>query len=147
MKLPEKRYMDEAQRDIALEDEASFKAPTNIVNTLTGGIVSVTPDATEGTLVKHPTIVSAAIQYYGMIISLPRPARHFHVSGLLFEFIIERLKPEEQKDLTGHYEEGFLTSDGAFIGRKAANELVKLNGQQLQPVPRHPIDLFTENLW
>ncbi|QIG74718.1 hypothetical protein EVC12_083 [Rhizobium phage RHph_I42] len=108
-------------------------------NTLTG-TVSVTQS--------HPTIVAAAIQYYGITLSLPAPARHHHVSHLLFEHVLERLKEEEQTDMTGHYFEGFLTSEGRFINRKEARALLKVNGQPLREGVRiHPTEAFSEELW
>ncbi|QXV74053.1 hypothetical protein [Rhizobium phage RHEph12] len=96
----------------------------------------------------RPTIVAAAIQYYGITLSLPAPARHHHISHLLWEFIIERLKEEEKTDMTGHYCEGFITSEGRFINRKEARELLKINNQKLREGVRiHPTEAFSEELW
>lgn len=81
-------------------------------------------------------IVSAAIYAGGVIISLPRPARHAHVlasaSGMLGPF------QETQ---------GFLTSEGRFVDRVEARFIAYRAGQNPGKSGGDSMELFSEDLW
>ena len=90
-------------------------------------------------------IVSAAIKYHlypyddtGGIIILPL---HRHKDG---EYILKTLGIDDIKII----EEGFLTEDGTFLGRRAAATHAYLCGQLIEETETPIIDiLFSEDLW
>lgn len=95
--------------------------------------------AHQGTVEAHtdePTVVSAALRFRGVIISMPRPARHGHI----FEAWGEQG--------LGMAEQGFLLSDGTFADRDTAWNVAKAAGQEIN-YGRNVVDghLFSEGLW
>lgn len=86
-------------------------------------------------------IVSAAIKYNGLILSLERPARHHDIIHKFVSFV-------------GSGEQGFLTSDGRFVDRKEARGISEeadqiIESEIVDGVPRrriHPL-LFSEDVW
>jgi aryl-alcohol dehydrogenase-like predicted oxidoreductase len=83
-------------------------------------------------------IVSAAVNAYGAIWSLPRPARHHDVLRAIDEAGLSAIAP-------GPDAQGFLTSDGRFVDRKAAVRIA-LDAEQIKE-PQWPPDLYSEDLW
>lgn len=86
-------------------------------------------------------IVAAAIFYRGMTFSLARPARHHDVMhAMVADFDLDPGRSAEQ---------GFLTSDGAFVRRKPAAVIAERAGQLGVIRPKtNPVDqLFSEDLW
>lgn len=81
-------------------------------------------------------IISVAISAFGIVASLPAPARHGDVLNKLFDF--------NQAIVTGN-REGFLTSAGRFVNRRDAAALALAAGQvdKLIVAP----DLYSEDLW
>lgn len=94
-------------------------------------------------------IVSAAIKINGAIISMPRPARHHdilrQIKGL-YEY-------GDRPDFTYNVEEqGFLTDEGMFLGRRGAFYHAHDCGQgtpNRRVSPGHYAGdvLFSEDLW
>ncbi len=87
------------------------------------------------------TIVRAAIRMDAMageVISLPRPARHYHI---IHHIAIERglLIPMRQGNT-----QGFITSAGRFVDREEAREIAFACGQVIQTISR---TLTSEDLW
>jgi hypothetical protein len=82
---------------------------------------------------KHEEIVRAAVRYDGIVWSLPRPARHHHI---IAAHAVVTLR-------CGSGEQGFLTSEGRFVNRRAAAEIAWIAGQTA--VERY--ELFSEDLW
>lgn len=88
-------------------------------------------------------IVSAAIRVGDLVLSVMRPGRHHDILALL-----STGKP------AGMQMQGFLTSDGRFVGRREAREIADAAGQIMESefvdgIPRkrsHP-ELFSEDLW
>lgn len=83
-------------------------------------------------------VVAAAILHGKTIYSMPAPARHHDVCGMM---IAQGLSPEATRD------QGFLLSDGRFCSRKAACRIA-LRAKQLvreKTYPKHL--LFSEDVW
>jgi hypothetical protein len=81
-------------------------------------------------------IVAVAVMSNGLTMSLPAPARHFHVLRQMPAKMARAVTPSDQ---------GFLTSDGAFVGREEALQIAHRNGQLLKPTTHR--ELFSEDLW
>lgn len=82
-------------------------------------------------------ITAAAITIYGMVISLPPPARHH---TLLRHF--SELRPDLNPGPRG---QGFLTSTGRYVGRREGAEIAIAAGQ-IDKLDAPP-NLFSEDLW
>lgn len=88
-------------------------------------------------------IVSAAIRFGDLILSVRRPGRHHDILALLSTW-----RP------SGMQVQGFITSDGRFVGRREARNIAHAAGQIIESeivdgIPRkrnHP-ELFSEDLW
>lgn len=87
------------------------------------------------------TIVAAALNIDGLIITKPKPARHHDLIHPFYDLTGRQIGPQEQ---------GFLTSDGEYVDRKPAY-LIALSAGQLTPAimpgPDWTPDLFSEDLW
>ena len=84
------------------------------------------------------TIASAAIMHNGQPAWLPAPARHHHVM-----FYILCHNPDA---ILGPEAQGFITSDGRFVGRKEAAHIAKASGQ-ITETKFQPDYLFSEDVW
>lgn len=82
-------------------------------------------------------IISVAISAFGIIASLPAPARHGDVLRKLWEF--------NQTVVVGADRQGFLTSTGRYVNRRDAAAIALAAGQvdRLTAAP----DLYSEDLW
>ncbi len=85
------------------------------------------------------TIVAAAVSRNGIIYSSPPPARHHTLMHLL-----------DVNHGTGHDpfrpdEQGFLTSEGRFVGRRAAAGIA-ISAEQILET-KFGAELFSEDLW
>jgi hypothetical protein len=86
-------------------------------------------------------IIAAAVQLNGVTLSLPPPARHFHIVNSLCETL-------EQPDGTRYAapdDQGFLTDAARFVGRVEALEIATAAGQIIKPTPHR--ELFSEDVW
>lgn len=81
-------------------------------------------------------IVAAAIKQGNMICSVPKPGRHHDV-------IREMARAGIPIPIDG--EQGFLTSEGLFVGRKLAKDIALMAGQVLSN--SSPTQLFSEDVW
>lgn len=82
-------------------------------------------------------VVAVAVRLpSGMVCTLPPPARHHHVVRQL----CDEGHPQQEGD-----EQGFLLSNGTFLGRKEAGLLAESNGQ-IQAM-KWPPNLYSEDLW
>lgn len=90
-----------------------------------------------GKLVGHQVrIAAAAVEVGGVVVSMPPPARHHDVIHKLRDLC---------ESITG-VTQGFLTSDGAFVGRREALHIAVRAGQVL--LKQGDRDrLFSEDLW
>ena len=80
-------------------------------------------------------IIAAAVKGVdGKLYSLPAPAGHSVIINLFGPF-------------NGDEEQGFLTSEGEFVGRKEARVIAMRELQIVQRVGCDQEDLFSENLW
>lgn len=86
-------------------------------------------------------VVSAAIQYDGLIFSQPPPARHAHIVrsmqavGLL-------------KDVHVVREQGFLTSLGRYVSREEGADVARTAGQLVgRTMTGSTRTLYSEDLW
>lgn len=81
-------------------------------------------------------IVAAAILYEGRLYTLPQPARHSHVIGVIWHEIKKQVAGETQ---------GFVTDEGKFVDRKEALRIATEAGQITEPsgLP----ELYSEDLW
>jgi hypothetical protein len=86
-------------------------------------------------------IVAAAIQYQGITISLPKPARHGQVMHVAECFLTD--------DQMGRICEGFLTSEGRFVTRVEAKHIAHRARQPILRAPEdvHHRDAFSEDFW
>ncbi len=84
------------------------------------------------------TITTAAILSNGRVWTLPRPARHHNVLAEM---------RRQGHALTAFDEQGFLTSDGRFLGRIEAAGLAVASGQVDQEGLAAFPNLFSEDLW
>ncbi len=73
------------------------------------------------------------------IITMPKPARHYHLVRWLGEN--KKEWPEIRK--SGSYEQGFLDEDGLFLNRSEAARRAYSIGQIISEVD----ELFSEDLW
>lgn len=86
-------------------------------------------------------IIAAAVQVNGVTLSLPPPARHYHIVNTLCETVGDAAatryaRPQDQ---------GFLTDAAAFVGREEALRIARDAGQLLKETPHR--ELFSEDLW
>lgn len=88
---------------------------------------------------ENTSIVAAAVQWNGVTISLPRPARHHHILHSMCE-------PGWPEDAPLTCVQGFIDSNGDFYDRKSAKLLVKATGQPTI-ADYQPYELFSEDLW
>lgn len=81
-------------------------------------------------------IISVAISAFGVVASLPAPARHGDVLRKLYDF---------NPLVLGGDCQGFLTSAGRYVNRRDAAEIALTAGQtdKLIAAP----DLYSEDLW
>lgn len=84
----------------------------------------------------HERIVAAAVTVNGLVISKPRPARHYQILNAMPSKIARSVKPSDQ---------GFLTDRGEFVGREAALAIATEAKQLLKPTSHR--ELFSEDLW
>jgi hypothetical protein len=82
-------------------------------------------------------IVAAAIKQDGMIFSVPRPGRHHDV-------IRRMARAGLPIPITG--EQGFLTSDGEFVGRRLALGIAE-NAEQVVTKHGSAAELYSEDVW
>jgi hypothetical protein len=83
-------------------------------------------------------ITAAAIQYDGVTISLPKPARHGQVLRCAEQFL--------PKGAIHYVCQGFLTSKGRFVNRVQAMQIAWVAGQ----IPNGTTcqrDLYSEDIW
>lgn len=81
-------------------------------------------------------IVAAAVHVNGVTISIPAPARHFHILAKLPAKMARNVRPSDQ---------GFLTDTGEFVGRETGLQIATEAKQLLKPT--HHRELFSEDLW
>lgn len=83
-------------------------------------------------------IVAAAMQYEGVTISLPQPARHAQIMQSSMSFMTD--------EQTARACQGFLTSEGRFVNRVMARQIAHVAGQNPKTTGNDR-DLFSEDLW
>lgn len=88
-----------------------------------------------------PRIIAAAVQINGVTLSLPPPARHYHIVNTL----TETLGRKAQTRYASPKYQGFLTDDARFVGREEALVIARDAGQIIKPTPHR--ELFSEDLW
>lgn len=81
-------------------------------------------------------IIAVAISAFGVIASLPAPARHGDVLNKLHDFNSLPLPPDTQ---------GFLTSAGRYVNRRDAAKIALEAGQVA--TLEAPPQLYSEDLW
>lgn len=82
-------------------------------------------------------IVSVAISAFGIVASLPAPARHGDVLRKLWDF--------NQTVVVGEDRQGFLTNTGRYVNRRDA-AAIALAARQVDKLISAP-DLYSEDLW
>lgn len=88
-----------------------------------------------------PKVVAAAIRVNStLVFSVEAPKRHHD--------IIRDLAATGYEIVGRNHEQGFLTSEGRYLGRQGARQLVVDNGQARRSETfTHPHELFSEDLW
>lgn len=84
----------------------------------------------------RPTIVAVDMEWRGFVVTLPAPAQHSDMIHAVAQSI-----PESEWPVSGN--QGFLTSEGRFVGRNDAMELARAAGQ----VQSTADALYSEDLW
>jgi hypothetical protein len=80
----------------------------------------------------------------GRVFTTPRPGRHLDV----VQEVIAALGRDEWHAVEEHHQQGFVTSEGYFVGREAAWQLAEEAGQLLDCAPTGPRGtLFSEDIW
>jgi hypothetical protein len=86
----------------------------------------------------QPFLVASAIKLDGRVYAVRQPGRHHNVFALMrTKYGIEKV---------GHHFQGFLVSDGRFVGRVKALGIAELAGQLLRTLP-DDYPLTSEDLW
>lgn len=87
-------------------------------------------------------IAAAAIEWHGLTVSIAPPARHHTILNLMHE----SLAPRQERFLIGPEQQGFITSDGRFIGRE---EALRIAQDAKQIIAKHgsPRELYSEDVW
>ncbi|TPJ70501.1 hypothetical protein [Mesorhizobium sp. B2-6-7] len=81
-------------------------------------------------------IISVAISAFGIVASLPAPARHGDVLRKLYDF---------NQTVVGGDAQGFLTNTGRYVNRRDA-AVIALEAGQVDKLTAAP-DLYSEDLW
>lgn len=84
-------------------------------------------------------IIAAAVRFNGVTLSLPPPARHFHIVNTLCDTLGGNTRYSQPDD------QGFLTDAAEFVGREEAKLIAEAAGQMRKPSPHR--ELFSEDLW
>lgn len=84
------------------------------------------------------SIVAAAIQWDGVTISLPKPARHGQILHCAEQFL--------PSYALHHCSQGFLTSEGRYVNRVQARQIAFMAGQDPGETGGQR-DLYSEDLW
>lgn len=79
-------------------------------------------------------IVAAAVQWHGITLTLPAPARHHNILHTAYPF-------------TGLIADGqgFITDEGQFVDRERAFQIAEVAGQIIKA--HAPPRLYSEDLW
>lgn len=85
-------------------------------------------------------ITAAAVLFEGIVCALPPPARHHTI----LHIIARDLRPDAP--VIGPDAQGFVTSEGRFIGREEARRIAETAGQLLPTAIAHK-HLFSEDVW
>lgn len=93
---------------------------------------------TPAEIIARERVVAAAMQYEGVTISLPQPARHAQVMHSAGNF----MTPAQIARAC----QGFLTSEGRFVNRVQARQIAHIAGQEPKTTGNER-DLFSEDLW
>ena len=89
-------------------------------------------------MAKNLTVTAVAVCIDGVVHSMPPPHRHHH--------LIHALNPSSNSWVTvARGEQGFLLSDGSFVGRVEAGKRAVESGQV--ETLEHPPELYSEDLW
>ena len=83
-------------------------------------------------------IAAAAIKYRGIIVSMPRPARHHTIISALFNLWSIRTG--------GNGKQGFITDKGEFVDRKEGLRIARDNNQIIHKHGNEN-ELFSEDMW
>lgn len=86
------------------------------------------------------TIAAAALLWDGLVMSLPKPARHHTIMHKLLDLGLEPLVITQPDD------QGFITSTGRFVGREEGCQIARAAGQILTKNGPENI-LFSEDMW
>jgi len=86
------------------------------------------------------TIAAAALLWDGLVLSLPKPARHHTIMRKMLDLGLEPLAVIQPDD------QGFITSAGRFVGREEGCHIAREAGQiQIKTGPANM--LFSEDVW
>lgn len=84
-------------------------------------------------------IAAAAIRFNGVVVTLPPPARHHNCIRAAHDVGYENWRPE--------HEQGFVTDTGRFVDREEAARIAVAANQLIERAMRHPLGLFSEDVW
>jgi hypothetical protein len=86
-------------------------------------------------------IIAAAVRAGNVTLSMPPPARHHDIVNTL----CGTLGMPEMTRYAHPQDQGFLTDQGRFVGRKEAFGIATVAGQLKKPSSMR--ELYTEDLW
>lgn len=84
-------------------------------------------------------IVAAALKKHGITYTMPVPARHHTILHTMHQ----RIPNIQLHDA----DQGFLTSEGNFVGREMAKTIAKAAGQLENDIRPYDAELYSEDLW
>lgn len=85
-------------------------------------------------------IIAVAFKWHGLIISMPKPARHHNVIAEMFQFGLP-------KEMGFVQNQGFITNMGRFVDRVEGFKIAKEADQIKGNVPNLTEYLISEDLW
>lgn len=85
-------------------------------------------------------IIAVAFKWHGLIISMPKPARHHHV-------IMEAFQLGLPREIGFVKNQGFITNTGRFVNRTEGFKVARKANQIKNDAPNLTECLLSEDLW
>jgi hypothetical protein len=96
---------------------------------------------------RQETIERAAILVDGDVWDVPQPGRHNDVINIYVYGMTQPPEGSAKLRSLRHFEQGFLTSTGRFVGREEALSIARAANQIIKRCGGDEDELYSENLW